>query len=93
MVVVVELVVVLVAGLAVVEVEVEEEVEEEVEVEVGAVVVSEYFPNAWLIALSRGKSPEHFPRKSSVSILHTIAPAMLYCKACSILAAIEFGSS
>lgn len=91
MVVVVELVVVLVAGLAVVEVE--EEVEEEVEVEVGAVVVSEYFPNAWLIALRRGKSPEHFPRKSSVSILHTIAPAMLYCKACSILAAIEFGSS
>lgn len=91
MVVVVELVVVLVAGLAVVEVEVEEEVE--VEVEVGAVVVSEYFPNAWLIALSRGKSPEHFPRKSSVSILHTIAPAMLYCKACSILAAIDFGSS
>lgn len=89
MVVVVELVVVLVAGLAVVEVE----VEEEVEVEVGAVVVSEYFPNAWLIALSRGKSPEHFPRKSSVSILHTIAPAMLYCKACSILAEIEFGSS
>lgn len=92
MVVVVELVVVLVAGLAVVEVEVEEE-EVEVEVEVGAIVVSEYFPNAWLIALSRGKSPEHFPRKSSVSILHTIAPAMLYCKACSILAAIEFGSS